>query len=615
MRKIIFVLVAISCAFLTPLSFTHAADNASQDASGQEQIPPAKFDEELARMSHADSDAAVIKAAEEAMAKCARADDFQRFAENVRSMAETKSNFKYMASLYYVIAKARIDELAFLSRRNDIESGRRYMSLNETYRNEAADYIEKALATAQSKDLMLDIYLLKFLAAKEEFQPQMAEEFLSDMSDKIAKYSNDSELNKRQLYRMTDEFVNKGLGDYALKLKIAYLAKVDQKTAQEILEDIRKDADKNFARGNTRAASEIYDIYMKAGAPYFNKDVMGAKAMEIAEKYFGGNRYREARKYYEAYAADYPDSKVMDYCKYKTALCYYNEKDYKNAVNSLEEFLGTYQNSVWFDRAFETLCRIYFCEFPKEESLPGLERLVKNYYRKNTGDLAYVFIGLTHYADKKYDKALEDMKKIDINSVYAYTADIIITDIKEIKKGSNPSYTFGAKDKYRMWEPLKPATVEIVPVEAGDANEWLKGGAKGEDKKLEITYTENGTPVVTVKPGAKIKFTLPTLADEDRFAEYLQDKEDVSRLPKKIKDESEKDLLSLQWTSEGGKFIDERQTRDKAWQAPQEPGRYKISITTDDLGLVREPDKGIRKDPVKELSMIVNVTEEVKSEN
>ena len=42
----------------------------------------------------------------------------------------------------------------------------------------------------------------------------------------------------------------------------------------------------------------------------------------------------------------------------------------------------------------------------------------------------------------------------------------------------------------------------------------------------------------------------------------------------------EKDLLILQWTSGGGKFVDERQTRDKAWQAPNEPGQYKISITT-----------------------------------
>ena len=43
------------------------------------------------------------------------------------------------------------------------------------------------------------------------------------------------------------------------------------------------------------------------------------------------------------------------------------------------------------------------------------------------------------------------------------------------------------------------------------------------------------------------------------------------------------------------------------WQAPDQPGEYKISIVVDDLGLVRTPDKGIRKDPTKEIAIIVNV--------
>ena len=112
---------------------------------------------------------------------------------------------------------------------------------------------------------------------------------------------------------------------------------------------------------------------------------------------------------------------------------------------------------------------------------------------------------------------------------------------------------------------------------------------------------------MTVKPGSKIKFALSTLVDEDHFAEYLQDKEDLSRLPKKVRDENEKDLIFLQWTSEGGKFVDGRQTRDKLWQAPDGPGNYKVSISADDFGLVREPDKGVRKDPAKDLSLIINV--------
>jgi hypothetical protein len=113
-----------------------------------------------------------------------------------------------------------------------------------------------------------------------------------------------------------------------------------------------------------------------------------------------------------------------------------------------------------------------------------------------------------------------------------------------------------------------------------------------------------------VQPGAKIRFALGTLAEEDRYTEYMQDRDDLSRLPKKIKDESEKDFVLLQWTSDGGKFGDERQTKDKVWQAPAEPGSYKVGVSVDDLGLVRSPDKGIRKDPVKETNMIINVKEQ-----
>ncbi|MDD5427844.1 MAG: tetratricopeptide repeat protein [Candidatus Omnitrophica bacterium] len=607
MKKTISILVLMGCAVL--LNFSPSfADEAVQPAEAAAP-QPVKFDNDFSRIARADSDAAIIKIAEEAIAKCAAADDFERFADGIKGMVADKPGFKYTEALYYAIAKARLDELAFLSRKNDIDSGRLYMMLSERYRSEASEYIDKGLASAKSKDLMLDLYFLKFLVTKEQFQPQKTEAFLNEIAEKISKYSNDDALNKRRLNKMAEQFNAKGMGDYALKLKIAYSQKVDPKAAQDILEDIKKDGDKNFAQGNMKSAASIYDTYINAGQAYLGKDIMAAKLMEIAEKYFGANRFREARNYYEAFERDYPDSKVMDYCKYKMALCYYYEKNYAKAVENLEGFLKNYQNSVWFDRAFETLCRLYFSDFPKDTALNGLQELVKNYYRKNIGDLAYTLIALEYYADKEYDKALEILKKININSAYSYTADIITADIKDIKNGSSPSFTFGSKDMYRMWEPAKPITLEMIPMEAGDASAWLKGGGKGEDKKLEVTYTEAGDPQITVQPGARIRFTMATLAEEDKFAEYLQDKTDLSRLPKKVKEESEKDLLLLQWKSDAGKFADERQTRDKVWQAPNEPGAYKVSISVDDLGLVRMPDKGIRKDSVEEVNMIINVKE------
>lgn len=606
-RLILSVLVVFSF-------FTLSTAAASDEVSGEKGVqaagvpaPSISFDAELSQIARADSDAAIMKIAEEASARCGSCEDLGKFADGVKKIIADKPGFRYTPALYYVVAKARLDELACLSSKNDIESGRSYMALNDQYRNEAGECLDNALKDAKSKDLMLDISLLKFLATKEEFQPQKIEDFLDDMADKISKYSDDPALNKRQLIRMSEELVSKGFTSYGLRLKLAYAKKLDPKGAQEIFEDIRKDGDKNFAQGNIKGANAIYDAYMEAAQAYFTKDVMAGKVMEIAEKYFGANRYSDAKKYYESYAANYPDSNVMDYCKYKTALCLYFEKNYAKAVTALEEFLSNYKNSVWFDRAFETLARVYFCNFPKDVAMSGLEKLVDSYYRKNVGDFAYMLMGLLHYADKEYNKALEDFKKVDLNSVYSYASDTMIAEVKDIKNGSKPSYTFGAKERYRMWEPGKQITIDMVPMEAGDAKAWLKGAGKGEDKKLEITYTESGAPQVTVKPGAKITFSLATLSDEDRFSEYLQDKDDLSRLPKLVKEDNEKDLLILQWGAESGKFADERQTRDKAWQAPEEPGQYKVSIAVDDFGLVRVPDKGIRKDPAKDFSLIINV--------
>jgi len=145
-----------------------------------------------------------------------------------------------------------------------------------------------------------------------------------------------------------------------------------------------------------------------------------------------------------------------------------------------------------------------------------------------------------------------------------------------------------------MWEPYTSLNINIAPV-----------NAKGE--KLAVTYNAENIPQTKVRGGEKISFKMDQISDMDRFSEYLQDKEDASRLPKNVKEESEKDLVSITWSSGSGGFTDEKQSQDKAWQAPKQAGSYKVSVMVDDLGLVRHPDKGIRKDSASELSMIAVV--------
>jgi hypothetical protein len=47
---------------------------------------------------------------------------------------------------------------------------------------------------------------------------------------------------------------------------------------------------------------------------------------------------------------------------------------------------------------------------------------------------------------------------------------------------------------------------------------------------------------------------------------------------------------------ESGKFLDDKQSSSRKWQAPNEPGEYTISAGLGDLALVRPPDTGTRKD-------------------
>lgn len=101
---------------------------------------------------------------------------------------------------------------------------------------------------------------------------------------------------------------------------------------------------------------------------------------------------------------------------------------------------------------------------------------------------------------------------------------------------------------------------------------------------------------LVVSPGAEIKLTLSHIKDLDRFGEYLYDPGDRSRLPKKVEDTTEEDLLSIKWTSTGGRFKDGKQTTERIWKAPNEPGDYTISVDVKDLGLVRPPNEGLKKD-------------------
>lgn len=532
-------------------------------------------------------------ACQEALDQCKNYDDYEKLCGGMKDLAAKPKDKDYAGLFYYMIGRSRVEELSNLTKKNDIESGRIYMAVNEKYYNEALENLDKADQLTRSKDLSLDIYMLKFSIFKELFQPQKADAIFNEMVNKISSYSGDKARNLAKLNEISKRFGDKGMAEYAMKLKFIYASKVDPESAKMLADDIRAGADKYLEAGNLKEALSTYDTYIQLAENYYDQDAMAAKLMEIAEKYFNKSRYKDAMKYYSMYLFKYGSSRTADYASYKLALSYYNDKDYANAVSKFEEFLKTYQNSVWFEKCFEGLCRIYYETQDTEKAIISLQRLIDTYPRRDTRDYAYLLMGILYYSKPDYGKALEILKKTQQEfpkSAYFYTIETFITDINDIKKGAAPSHSFGSKDLYRMWEAYTPIGITVTAQEGAQVLE-------NKDAKPQELF-------VKAKSGSKITFKLADVEDMDRYNEYWQDKEDQSRLPREIKTGTEKDLIFFTWScADNGKFLDEKQAALRVWQAPDAPGDYTISINAGDMALVRPPDSGTRKDSQKTLTI------------
>ena len=568
-------------------------DVASPEPNKNETI---NIEEITAKIKEAKDLDNAINACDEAIKQCKTYEDYEKLVSGIRGIMALK-DYKFPDVLDYCFGKTRVEELSYLTKKNDIESGRIYMSINEKYYNEALEYLDRADKITKSKDLDLDIYFLRFLIFKELFQPEKVDGVFNEMVNKIASYSEDSAKNIAKLNDLSKKFSDKLMGEYAMKIKVLYASKVDPASAKKIADDIKIEADKYFDDGNSKEAISTYDMYLQLAENYYDKDTLATRLMDIAEKYFSKGLYKDAVKYYSLYLFKYSASQVADYASYKLALSYYNDKDYAKAVSKFEEFLNTYQNSVWFEKGFESLCKLYYESLPTDKAQESLQKLIDTYPRRDTIDYAYLLEGILYYGKADYDNALKIFKKIQQDfpkTAYFYTTDVLITDIKDIKKHAAPSYSFGAKDVYKVWEPYTPVNADI----------GIGGGAE----VVENKDAKPGEIFIKAKPGAKVVFTINGLEDLDKFHEYWQDKEDESRLPREIKTETEKDLIFFTWSgTDGGKFLSDKQTLSRTWVAPKEPGDYIITVNMGDLGLVRPPDNGSRKDTPKTLTIHVKV--------
>ncbi len=574
-------------------------------AQGEQEVKPeivfedpAKEDVFIVKIKEAKDWKEAMAVCEDALRQCETYEDYEKLSQDVKKLIDRLKDYKYPDVLYYVYAKIRVEELSYLTKKNDIDSGRIYMSVNEKYHNDALACLDMASSETKSKDLDIDIYFLRLLIFKELFQPEKVDEVFNEMIERIAGYTEDKIKNIEKLNEISQKFSDKDLPDYAMKLKLVYASKVDLDSAKRITEDIKVSADKYFDEGRMKEALTTYDTYLKLAENYYDKDVITTRLMDIAEKYFNKARYKEAIQYYALYLFKYSDSHLADYCSYKLALSLYYDKDYANAAAKFEEFLNTYQNSIWFEKGFENLCRLYYENLSIQIAMMSLRKLVDSYPRRDTRDYAELLIGILYYNSTDYNKALGIFKKLQNDfprSAYLYAASLLTQDINDIKKAHAPSYSFGSKDAYKVWEPYTPINADI---DVGEGAQIIESKDAGGIGKI----------FVKTKSSSKVTFTINGLEDMDRFSEFWQDKEDQSRLPRKMRDQTEKDLLFFTWSNpDGGKFLDDKQTLTKAWKAPQEPGDYVMTIDIGDLALVRPPDSGSKKDLAKTITIHITV--------
>ncbi len=589
------------------LSFIALVINAPQAAYSQEDaaapatateeqkqiIPPCKCNGIIQDINTIKDDKALRDLIENAFDESCVYENYEKFVADAKIASEDPA-FNNKDYLNYAMARARLDQLSELSKNNDIEAGRLYMSVNDKYFGEALEYLDKVSSSTKSKSLAIDNNLLKFIVFKEKFQPEKSDATFDVIAAQLAGYSDIKSANKEELENVFQKLKKLGMPKYAIKIKILYASKVDPETAKEVLEEIRMSADRYFAQGDMKESANLYEQYMLSAPAYFDKEDMGAKIMEIGEKYFAAGKYKDAKKYYSLYMEKYPDLKPADYCSYKLALSCYYMKDNIRTIAQLESFLEKYKNSAWFDKAFETLAKVYYENLPRDKAIESIQSLIDRYYRPDTGDYAKVLMAMLYYTAKNYETAGDKLKDIAPTSSCFYTARMITDDIKEIKNNkSAPTFGTDATETYKVWDPYQGVDVKISPSAGG--------------KELNVITADDGSMQIEVGKGTKVQFALQGMVDEDKFNEYTVDKDDQSRLPKMIKEETEKDLLSLRWSVDGGNFADDKETSIKEWQAPNDPGTYKMTVKVDDFGLVRVPNKGVKKDTTKDtvLNIIV----------
>lgn len=110
------------------------------------------------------------------------------------------------------------------------------------------------------------------------------------------------------------------------------------------------------------------------------------------------------------------------------------------------------------------------------------------------------------------------------------------------------------------------------------------------------------------RPNEVIVFRVSDIADDDYYITYVQDEKDESKLPIEMPKKKERDICTLEWYQEGGRFEIPGHGPAMEWRAPKEAGTYEVGVIIDDMALIRVPDRGDRDDEALKLGATVTVS-------
>lgn len=358
---------------------------------------------------------------------------FKNFLSVVSSYINSISDKKKTDLLRYFLARTYIKEIEKLRKDSTLDSFRRYLKDKPLYYTEADSIISQLLNDQPDKELMTEILFMKLLINIGRYRYSEAEETIKKVATSLKVYSDNPSTNISKLNILIDMLEDLDLQEYALKMKTEFINISDKKTAQSLLENLKKEAQDKFDLREYRGSLGLYTLYF---------DIKTAKAMEglqdelkeIADRFYSAKKWHFARALYQI-LTKLPNSNLVNYAHFSIAKTFEAEADFDKAKAEYEILIKTVHYDEWSDKTYAELGKIYYTtSFNNiDYSIKSIRELI-NIYPKNPETIRLkTYLAELYYAKKDLTNSLNEYKSI-LNKYPSSTLSALIKEnIKNIE--------------------------------------------------------------------------------------------------------------------------------------------------------------------------------------